>query len=88
MIKNIISVANSLDRKGLTKEADILDNLLAKMAQMAEEAEQALELEEDSESGDLVSAITTIIDQLSSQPQTEDTSQKIEMLSSLLEDSL
>ena len=88
MIKNIISVANSLDRKGLTKEADILDNLLAKMAQMAEEAEKDLELEEDSESGDLVSAITTIIDQLSSQPQTEDTSQKIEMLSSLLEDSL
>lgn len=88
MIKNIISVANSLDRKGLTKEADILDNLLAKMAQMAEEAEEDLELEEDSESGDLVSAITTIIDQLSSQPQTEDTSQKIEMLSSLLEDSL
>ena len=88
MIKNIISVANSLDRKGLTKEADILDNLLAKMAQMAEEAKEDLELEEDSESGDLVSAITTIIDQLSSQPQTEDTSQKIEMLSSLLEDSL
>lgn len=88
MIKNIISVANSLDRKGLTKEADILDNLLAKMAQMAEEAEEDLDLEEDSESGDLVSAITTIIDQLSSQPQTEDTSQKIEMLSSLLEDSL
>ena len=88
MIKNIISVANSLDRKGLTKEADILDNLLAKMAQMAEESKEDLELEEDSESGDLVSAITTIIDQLSSQPQTEDTSQKIEMLSSLLEDSL
>lgn len=83
MIKEIISVANTLDKKGLTKEADILDQLLVKMSQMAEE-----NLEEVSESDDLISAITTVIDKLSSQPENEENLQKIEMLSSLLEENL
>jgi hypothetical protein len=84
MIKDIILIANSLDKKGLTKEADILDSLLIKMAQMAEEEE----LEDNSDSDQLVSAITTIIDKLSSQQPTDENSEKIKMLESLLEESL
>lgn len=36
MIKELVSVANSLDKKGFTKEADLIDNILKKIAQTAE----------------------------------------------------
>lgn len=32
MIKNLIKFANHLDKKGLTKEADYLDNIIKKMS--------------------------------------------------------
>lgn len=83
MIKNIIKVANSLDQRGLTKEADILDQLLVKMAQMAEE-----ESEDSSESDEIISATTTLIDRLSQEAPSEERDKRLEILNSLLEDSL
>lgn len=39
MIKELVSVANSLDKKGFIKEADLIDNILKKIAQTAQPAE-------------------------------------------------
>ena len=85
MIKDLISVANKLDTKGLTKEADILDRLLVKMSQMAEE--EASEEEPGSET-DVLSAITTVIDNLKSREATPETESQIDLLSQLLEENL
>jgi hypothetical protein len=41
MIKEIIRLANSLDRKGLTKEADLLDQILFKMAKKENDCPKA-----------------------------------------------
>ena len=38
MIKNLISLANHLDKKGLTKEADYLDSIIQKVAEEEEDS--------------------------------------------------
>jgi len=83
MIRDLISTANQLDRQGLTKEADILDKLLVKMAQAAEESEEESEINSDDQ---FISAVTTVIDGLKSKPETPDSSKQVELLSQLLED--
>jgi hypothetical protein len=85
MIKDLISVANKLDTKGLTKEADILDRLLVKMSQMAEEE---ISEEEPGSETDVLSAITTVIDNLKSREATPETESQIDLLSQLLEENL
>ena len=37
MLKELIRIANTLDQKGLLKEADMIDNLLIKLASIADE---------------------------------------------------
>jgi hypothetical protein len=85
MIKDLISVANKLDKKGLTKEADILDRLLVKVSQLVEEdlSEESLPPETD-----LISAITTVIDDLKKKDPTPETESQIDLLSQLLEQNL
>jgi hypothetical protein len=88
MIKNIILVANSLDKKGLTKEADILDKILVKIAQAAEELEEDNSESDDSESEDIVSSTTAEIVRLSEEEPSEDRDRRLEELSRILEDNL
>lgn len=90
MIKNIILVANSLDKKGLTKEADILDKILVKIAQAAEELEEdnSESDDSDSESEDIVSSTTAEIVRLSEEEPSEDRDRRLEELSRILEDNL
>lgn len=85
MIKDLISVANKLDNKGLTKEADILDRLLVKVSQMAEEE---ISEEETGSETDVLSAITTVIDNLKSREASPETESQIDLLSQLLEENL
>jgi LysM repeat protein len=40
MLKDLVKIANKLDRIGLTKEADILDNFVKKLAQHMEDKER------------------------------------------------
>lgn len=90
MIKNIILVANSLDKKGLTKEADILDKILVKIAQAAEELEEdnSESDDSDSESEDIVSSTTAEIVRLSEEEPSEDRDRRLEELYRILEDNL
>jgi len=88
MIKNIILVANSLDKKGLTKEADILDKILVKIAQAAEELEEDSSESDDSESDDIVSSTTAEIVRLSEEEPSEDRDRRLEELYGILEDNL
>jgi hypothetical protein len=88
MIKNIILVANSLDKKGLTKEADILDKILVKIAQAAEELEEDNSESDDSESEDIVSSTTAEIVRLSEEEPSEDRDRRLEELYEILEDNL
>jgi hypothetical protein len=81
MIRDIISIANKLDLKGLTKEADILDGLLAKTSQMAEVTEESSE--EPSEL--IISGLTTAIEGLSSLEGSKEKEKDLELLYSLLE---
>jgi len=83
MIRDLISTANRLDSQGLTKEADILDKLLVKMAQAAEESEEESEINSDDQ---FISAVTTVIDGLKSKPETPDSSKQVDLLSQLLEE--
>jgi len=83
MIRDLISTANCLDRQGLTKEADILDKLLVKMAQAAGESEEESEINSDDQ---FISAVTTVIDGLKSKPETPDSSKQVDLLSQLLEE--
>ncbi len=54
MIKDLIKVANSLDSKGFTKEADELDFIISKLAQMG----KAVEVNYSVVSGDTIYGIT------------------------------
>lgn len=82
MIKDLISIANKLDKSGLTKEADILDRLLAKTSQMAEEQEEEV-LNNPVEK--IISGVTSAIEGLNEIGATEDVDEDLSALNKILE---
>ena len=53
MIKQLIKLANHLDKKGLTKEADYLDTVISKYAE-EQKSEDAGESDEEASDGETV----------------------------------
>ena len=78
MIKKIISIANTLDQNGLTKEADILDRLLIKTSEA---------IIEDSEDPNdkIISGLTLTIEGLSELENSAQVKKDLDLLSTLLE---
>lgn len=84
MIKDLISIANKLDSKGLTKEADILDQILVKTSQMAEEAAEEAETSTDS-AEKIISGLTSAIEGLSEMESSKEIEEDLDFLSKILE---
>jgi len=59
MLKDLVKIANKLDQIGLTKEADILDNFVKKLAQQMEDKKsEAVVVGVTIRSGDTLSKLT------------------------------
>lgn len=84
MIKDLISIANKLDSKGLTKEADILDQILVKTSQMAEEAAEEAETSTDS-AEKIISGLTSAIEGLGEMENSKEIEKDLDFLSKILE---
>ena len=61
MLRNLVKVANRLDSLGLTKEADVVDRFILKMAQMEEVVEPEMEEEVDYKTKDASSRVRDAI---------------------------
>lgn len=52
MLRRLLKVANKIDKLGLTKEADLLDNIIKKMAAMGEGSPAWLEMDNPGAAGE------------------------------------
>ena len=61
MLRSLVKIANKLDSLGLTKEADVVDRFILKMAQMEEVVEPEMEEEVDPKTKDASSRVRDAI---------------------------
>lgn len=82
MVKDLKKIADLLDKERFFREADLLDNILIKVS------EDTINYEDDEEESDddYISALTMVIEKVSSSPESVEKREQLRVLNSLLEE--
>lgn len=80
MVKDLKKIADLLDKERFFKEADLLDNILIKVS------EDTMDYDEEEYDDDYISALTMVIEKVSSSPESVEKREQLRVLNSLLEE--
>jgi hypothetical protein len=87
MVKDLKKIADLLDKERFFREADLLDNILIKVSEDTINYEDDEEESDEEESDDdYISALTMVIEKVSSSPESVEKREQLRVLNSLLEE--